>query len=78
VKQSNWDAAVDILSSGARLLFEAGQGGSGGDLSMFLLDVYNKAELIPDAASKARILTLIRAFPGSEPTKKRFVNEAIA
>jgi hypothetical protein len=77
VKQSNWDAAIDILSSGARLLFEAGQGGSGGDLSMFLLDVYNKAEIAPDASSKARILTLIRAFPSGEQTRKRFVNEAI-
>jgi golgi to ER traffic protein 4 len=78
VKQSNYDAAIDILSSGARLLLEAGQGGSGGDLCMFLLDIYNKAEVTPDAASKARLLSLLRSFPAGELTRKRFVNEMIS
>jgi hypothetical protein len=78
VKQNNYDAAIDILFSGARLLLEAGQGGSGGDLCMFLLDVYNKAELPSDAASKARLLALIRSFPAGEPTRKRFVNDMIS
>lgn len=44
---------------------------------MFLMDVYNKAEVKPDAASKGRLLTLLRAFPPGEPTKKRFVGEVI-
>jgi len=57
---------------------KAGQGGSGGDLSLFLVDVYNKAEIKADAASKARILTLMRAFPPGEPTRKRFIGEAVA
>jgi len=77
VKQENWDAAIEFLSSGAQLLLKAGQGGSGGDLCMFLMDVYNKAEVKPDAASKGRLLTLLRAFPVGEPTKKRFVGEMI-
>jgi len=78
VKQENWNAAIDILSSGARLLLEAGQGGSGGDLGLFLLDVYGKAEVKPDAASKARLLAILRSFPAGEPTRKRFVNEVIS
>ena len=78
MKQNNYDAAIDILSSGARLLLEAGQGGSGGDLGMFLLEIYNKAELTPDSASKARLLSLLRAFPVGELTRKRFVNEMIS
>jgi len=78
VKQENWDAATEFLSSGAQLLLKAGQGGSGGDLCMLLMDVYNKAEVQPDAASKGRLLTLLRAFPLGEPTKKRFVGETIA
>jgi hypothetical protein len=45
---------------------------------MFLLDVYNKAELPSDAASKARLLALIRSFPAGEPTRKRFVNDMIS
>jgi hypothetical protein len=77
-KQENWDAAIDILSSGAKALLDAGQGGSGGDLCLLLLDVYGKAELKPDAKSKARLLTLLRSFPPAEVTRKRFVNEAIA
>ena len=78
MKQNNYDAAMDILSSGARLLLEAGQGGSGGDLCLFLLEVYGKAELTPDAASKARLLALLRSFPAGEPTRKRFVNEMLS
>ncbi|TKA82453.1 hypothetical protein B0A49_00053 [Cryomyces minteri] len=77
VKQENWDAAIDVLSSGAGLLLKAGQGGSGGDLCMFLLEVYNKAELKPDAANKAKLLELLRSFPPDEPTLKRFVGEMI-
>lgn len=33
-------------------MLKAGQGGSGGDLCMYLVDVYNKAELKPDAGNK--------------------------
>ncbi|KAI9672203.1 MAG: hypothetical protein M1831_002017 [Alyxoria varia] len=48
----NYDAAIDLLSSGALALFDAGQGGSGGDLCLYLVDVYKQAELKPDSASK--------------------------
>lgn len=41
------------------------------------MDIYNKAETKPDAASKGRLLTLLRSFPMNEPTKKRFVGEMI-
>ena len=44
---------------------------------MFLLDVYNKAELKVDGASKGRLFTLLRTFPENEPTKKKFVAEAV-
>jgi golgi to ER traffic protein 4 len=77
VKQGNHDAAIDLLASGAQLLLKAGQGGSGGDLGLFLVEVYNKAEVKPDAGSKARILSLMRGFPAGEPTRKRFIGEAI-
>jgi hypothetical protein len=78
VKSSSWDAAVDILSSGAQLLLKAGQGGSGGDLCLFLIEVYNKSGAKPDAASKAKLLSLMRTFPAGEPTRKRFINEVVA
>ena len=43
---------MDILSGGAQSLLKAGQGGSGGDLCLFLMDVYGKAEMEVDAESK--------------------------
>ncbi|KAF2457132.1 hypothetical protein BDY21DRAFT_35149 [Lineolata rhizophorae] len=76
-KASNWAAAVDILSQGAAALLRADQGGSGGDLCLFLLDVYKQAEMRPDAETKGRILGLLRMFPKGEPTRKRVVGEMI-
>lgn len=37
------------------------------------MEVYDKAELKVDTANKARLLTLLRAFPPGEPAKKKFV-----
>ena len=77
VKSSDWTAAVEVLSSGASMLLKADQGGSGGDLCIFLMEVYNKAELKSDLPNKARLLGLLRAFPAGEPTRKRFVGEIV-
>lgn len=77
VKSSDWTSAVDLLASGASMLLKAEQGGSGGDLCLFLMDVYNKAELTPDVGNKARLLGLLRSFPPGEPTVKRFVGEMV-
>ena len=42
VKSENWDAAIDLLYGGALALLKAGQGGSGGDLGIFLIEVLGK------------------------------------
>ncbi|KAF2205143.1 DUF410-domain-containing protein [Delitschia confertaspora ATCC 74209] len=76
-KQNNPSAAADILYSGALSLLKAGQGGSGADLSLLLLDVWTKAEVKPDADTKGKVLGLLRAFPKGEPTRKRVIGEAI-
>ena len=44
VKSSDWDSATDLLYGGALALLRAGQGGSGGDLGCYLVDVLDKAE----------------------------------
>lgn len=44
VKAANWPAATDVLFEGAVALLRAGQGGSGGDLGLFLVNVFGKAE----------------------------------
>ncbi|KAF2841440.1 DUF410-domain-containing protein [Patellaria atrata CBS 101060] len=77
IKQSKWDDAINVLSSGAGMLLKAGQGGSGADLCIYLVDVYNKAETTPNAESKGRLLTLLRSFPPGEPTRKKFIGEMI-
>ncbi|RKF74618.1 Golgi to ER traffic protein 4 [Golovinomyces cichoracearum] len=71
VKSKNWDSAIEILFNVAESLLKAGQGGSGGDLSLMLVDVYNKAELKPDPNNKGRLLTLLRLFDSDEPTRKK-------
>lgn len=78
INGSQYDEAIKLLSEVSQLLLSAGQGGSGSDLALYMLDVYNKAELKPDAASKAKVISILRAFPKGEPTKKKFVNEALA
>lgn len=55
------------------MLLKAGQGGSGSDLCIYLMEVYQKAEMKADVGNKARILGLLRAFPPNEPSKKKFV-----
>ncbi|KAF6241546.1 hypothetical protein HO173_000257 [Letharia columbiana] len=78
VKSSDWDSATDILYGGALALLKAGQGGSGGDLGCFLVEVLGKAEKGCGTGEKGKLLTLLRAFPPNEPTKKRFVSEMVA
>lgn len=77
IKTQNWPAAIDILASVAQALLAAGQGGSGGDLCVMLVDVYRQAELKPDPAAKGRLLTCLRLFDGQEPTRKKFIGEMI-
>ncbi|EFW99623.1 duf410 domain containing protein [Grosmannia clavigera kw1407] len=77
IKTANWAAAIDILYSVAQSLLKAGQGGSGGDLSIFLVDVYKQAELKPDAANKGRLLTCLRLFDQEEPTRRKYIAEII-
>ncbi|KIM94870.1 hypothetical protein OIDMADRAFT_171713 [Oidiodendron maius Zn] len=77
IKQENWDAAIDILFNVAQSLLKAGQGGSGGDLGIFLVDIYKQAELKPDSGNKGKLLTLLRQFDSEEPTRKKFIGEMI-
>ncbi|KAK2628469.1 hypothetical protein QTJ16_001572 [Diplocarpon rosae] len=78
VKSASWDAAMDILFNVSQSLLKAGQGGSGGDLGLFLIDVYKQAELKPDSSNKGKLLTLLRQFESEEPTRKKFIAEMIS
>jgi len=52
LKAENYEAAIDILFSGAKALLQAGQGGSGGDLCALMVEVYVHGEVACDAESK--------------------------
>lgn len=75
IKTQNWPAAIDILNNVAQSLLKAGQGGSGGDLCIMMVDVYKQAELKPDATAKGRLLTCLRLFDSEEPTRKSFITD---
>lgn len=77
VKSKDWSSAVDILYNVAQSLLKAQQGGSGGDLSVFLVEVYKQAELKPNSSNKGKLLALLRLFDSEEPTRKKFIGEVI-
>lgn len=51
-KAENYEAAIDIAFSGAQALLQAGQGGSGVDLSTLMVEVYTQGDVTVDAESK--------------------------
>lgn len=78
MKSQSWDSAINILYEGSLSLLKAEQGGSGGDLGCYLIDVFEKAEMSVNAENKGKLLDILRAFPPEEPTKKKFVDAMIA
>ena len=77
-KAANWPAAIDILYNVAQSLLKAGQGGSGGDLCILLVDTYKQAELKSDPENKGKLLACLRLFGPGEPTRKKFIGEMIS
>ena len=55
IKAHNYDAAIDILCSGAEALLKAGQGGSGCDLCLMLVEVYKAGSVTPSATSRGAL-----------------------
>jgi hypothetical protein len=76
-KAKNYNAAIEILRSGAQSLLKAGQTGSGADVCLLLVEVYKNAQLEPTALSKSRLFELISMLPAEEPSRKRFINESV-
>ncbi len=76
---ADYASACDVLYNGALLLLRAGHGGSGGDLALMLVnDVYIKGEFALDQQNKSRLFDILRAFPPSEPTRKRFISDMVS
>ncbi|KAL5615618.1 hypothetical protein BROUX41_005657 [Berkeleyomyces rouxiae] len=77
IKAQNWEGAIDLLFRVSQALLKAGQGGSGGDLCLLMVDVFVQAKLAPDADSRAKLLACLRLFDSEEPTRKKFIGEMI-
>lgn len=56
-KSNQFDTAIDVLFQSARELLKVGQHGSGTDLTLFLLDVYDrKPEKVTEESRGARVV----------------------
>ena len=72
-KQANWDAAVALLYEGALALLRAGQGGSGGDLGLLMVETMEKGEMEVGPETKGASPSPFREFPRPVNLKSRAV-----
>ncbi|KAJ5675919.1 hypothetical protein N7462_008816 [Penicillium macrosclerotiorum] len=85
LKQSNYDAAAELLAEYATAFLREGASASGGDLAIMLVDVYQEAKWeitggdddTEGRARKKRLIELLREFPSEETTRKRFIRKMI-
>ncbi|KAK0222830.1 hypothetical protein EDD85DRAFT_859875 [Armillaria nabsnona] len=77
-KSSQYDTAIDVLFQSARELLKTGQAGSGTDLAVFMLDVYEtKGETVNDD-SRDRLTQLIALTGSSGSWRKTIIDKSIA
>ncbi|KZW03437.1 DUF410-domain-containing protein [Exidia glandulosa HHB12029] len=78
VKSGHYDVAVDVLFQSARELLKAGQQGSGTDLAVMMLDVYESKDQGVDDESRGRLTQLIALVGSAQSWRKTVVDKAIA
>ncbi|ETW82772.1 hypothetical protein HETIRDRAFT_240137, partial [Heterobasidion irregulare TC 32-1] len=77
-KTAQYDTAIDVLFQSARELLKAGQQGSGTDLTLFLIDIYEaKGDDVNDE-SKGRLTQLIALTGSSGVWRKTITDKSIA
>ncbi|KAK7205969.1 hypothetical protein BZA70DRAFT_247488 [Myxozyma melibiosi] len=77
IKAQHYDDAIEMLYQGSQELLGAGEGGSGGELSRYLVDTYKTAGTSVNSVSKARVVQLFTMFKPEEPRRKDFIQDAI-
>lgn len=72
VRAKKYTQAIEMVAEGAKLLLENGQGGSGTDLVMYLLEIYVEGSVKPedDANSVLRLIQLLQVMSPAEPNLK--------
>ncbi|KDQ14838.1 hypothetical protein BOTBODRAFT_32195 [Botryobasidium botryosum FD-172 SS1] len=78
VKASQFDTAIQVLFQSARELLKAGHLGSGTDLGLFLIDVYNTKEQAVDEESRGRLTQLIALTGPSGTWRKTLIDKSVA
>ncbi|KAH7884780.1 hypothetical protein F5I97DRAFT_1892062 [Phlebopus sp. FC_14] len=77
-KSGQYDTAIDVLFQSARELLKAGHQGSGTDLALFMIDVYeSKGENVNDE-SRGRLTQLIALTGRSGTWRKTIIDRAVA
>ncbi|RKP09912.1 hypothetical protein THASP1DRAFT_3220, partial [Thamnocephalis sphaerospora] len=77
VKAKNYDKAVRLLASGARVLLDHEQYGSGVDLALYLVEVYASAEFPVDKKRLGLIVELIDRIPTNVQSRKQLIAASI-
>lgn len=77
VRTKSYTDAIELLYHAAQILLKSSQPATGSDLTSYLLDVYNEAQIQVDSSSRSKIIQLLSLFPPEEPTLKHVSIEAI-
>ncbi|KAF9406089.1 hypothetical protein BGZ94_003248, partial [Podila epigama] len=78
VKAHNYADAIKLLRSGALLLLQHKQVGSGTDLALYLVEVYNLNKLPVTEESRDRIFDLADLMDSENSQRKTFLQAAIS
>ncbi|KAF9110999.1 hypothetical protein BGX27_005526 [Mortierella sp. AM989] len=77
VKAQNYKDAIDLLHSGSLLLLKHNQAGSGADLGLYLLEVYNLAKVAVTEESRDRIFDIAELMTPENSQRRAFLQNAI-
>ncbi|KAF9570696.1 hypothetical protein EC968_001480 [Mortierella alpina] len=78
VKAHNYTDAINLLRSGALLLLQHKQSGSGTDLALYLIEVYNLEKTPVTEESRDRIFDLADLMSADVSQRKTFLQNAIS
>ncbi|CAO3565981.1 unnamed protein product [Mortierella alpina] len=78
VKAHNYTDAINLLRSGALLLLQHKQSGSGTDLALYLIEVYNLEKTPVTEESRDRIFDLADLMSADISQRKTFLQNAIS
>lgn len=76
LRSKKYSEAIGLLYGAILLLAEAGQQGSACDLTLYMLDVYEKADVRIDAVSRGQLAEIVWHLDGADPAVKQIAAQA--